>query len=174
LKYLSLSHPVAGQASTSSSTPTQLTDVHSIKSSANQNGNQQPRGNKRKGRGNNCKGGKNNNKAKDDTNNDRSNTSADEGKKEKQKVNFPCKICKDDHLTCLCPKIEESSRLLSQPHVVLTNLFPHNQHMSSGTPNTRNASNESQNPLAREGGHLGVNMVKSHIDVTTQSHDYDS
>jgi hypothetical protein len=68
-----------------------------------------------KGRGNNHKGGKNNNKAKDDTNNDRSNINAGEGKKEKGKVNFPCKLCKYDHLTHLCPKIEEASRILSQP-----------------------------------------------------------
>jgi hypothetical protein len=71
--------------------------------------------NRRKGRGNNRKGGKNNNKAKDDTNNDRLNNNASEGKKEKWKVKFPCKLCKDDHLTNLCPKIKESSRLLSQP-----------------------------------------------------------
>jgi hypothetical protein len=116
LKYLSLSQPVAGQASTSSSTTTQSTDVHSVQSSSNPNGNQQPGGNKRKGRGNNRKGGKNNNnKSKDDNNNDKSNNNVGEGKKEKWKVKFPCKLCKDDHLTHLCPKIEEASRLLSQP-----------------------------------------------------------
>jgi hypothetical protein len=49
LKDLSLIQPVAGQASTSSSTPTQSADVHSVQSSANPNGNQQPRGNKMKG-----------------------------------------------------------------------------------------------------------------------------
>jgi hypothetical protein len=84
--------------------------------------------------GNNCKGGKNNNKAKDNTNNDRSNNNAGEGKKEKRKVKFPCKLCKYDHLTHLCPKIEESSRLLSQSPIVLKNPFPHNQHMASGPP----------------------------------------
>ena len=89
-------------------------DVHSIQSLANPNGNQKLGGNRRKGKGNNSKGGKNNNKAKDDTNNDRSNNNAGEGKKEKWKVKFPCKICKDDHLTHLCPKIKEASRLLSQ------------------------------------------------------------
>jgi hypothetical protein len=51
---------------------------------------------------------KNNNKYKDDTNNDRSNNNVGEGMKEKQKVKFPCKLCKDDHLTHLCPKNEES------------------------------------------------------------------
>jgi hypothetical protein len=44
LKYLSLSQPVAGKASASSSTPTQSTYVHYVQSSANPNGNQQPGG----------------------------------------------------------------------------------------------------------------------------------
>jgi hypothetical protein len=98
--------------------------VHSVQSSTNPNGNQQLGGNRKKGRGNNRKGGRNNNKAKDNTNNDRSNNNVGEGKKEKWKVKFPCKLCKDDHLTHLCPKLEEASRLLSQPPTVLTNPFP--------------------------------------------------
>jgi hypothetical protein len=89
-------------------------------------------------------------------------------------VKFPCKLCKYDHLTHLCPKIEEASRLLSQPPTVLTNPFPHNQHMASGTSNTGNASSGSQNPSTHEGGHLCVNMVKSQIDVATRSRDYGS
>jgi hypothetical protein len=141
---------------------------------ANPNGNQQPRGNIRKGRGNNRKGGKNNNKAKDNTNNDRSNNNVGEGKKEKQKVKFPCKLCKYDHLTHLCPKIKEALSLLSKPPIVLRNPFPHNQHMASGSSNIRNASSGSQNPSTHEGDHLCDNMVKSHIDVATRSHDYDS
>jgi hypothetical protein len=94
-----------------SSTPTQLADVHSVQSSTNPNGNQQPGGNKRKGRGSNRKGGKNSNKPKDNGNNEKSNNNAGEGKKEKRKVKFPCKICTDDHLTHLCPKIVEVVRL---------------------------------------------------------------
>jgi hypothetical protein len=89
-------------------------------------------------------------------------------------VKFPCKLCKDDHLTHLCPKLEEASRLLSQPPIVLTNLFPHNQHMASGSSNTRNASSGNQNPSTHEGDHLCVNMVKSQINVATRSHDYGS
>jgi hypothetical protein len=89
-------------------------------------------------------------------------------------VKFPCKLCKDDHLTHLCPKIEESLRLLSQLLIVLTNPFPHNQHMALGSSNTENVSSGSQNPLTHEGGHICVNMVKSQIDVATRSHDYGS
>jgi hypothetical protein len=174
LKDLSLNQSVAGQAKASSST-TPSVDVHSVQSSSNPNGNQQPGGNKRKGRGNNHKGGKNNNnKAKDNNNNDKSNNNVGEGKKEKRKVKFPCKLCKDDHLTHLCPKIEEASRLIAQQPVVLTNPFPHNQNMASGTSNTGNASSGSQNPSAHDGGHLCINMVKSQIDVATRSHDYGS
>jgi hypothetical protein len=135
--------------------------VHSVQSSTNPNGNQQPGGNRNKGRGNNHKGGRNNNKTKDNTNNDRSNNNDGEGKKEKWKVKFPCKLCKYDHLTHLCPKLEEASRLLSQPPIVLTNLFPHNQHMALGSSNTRNASSGNQNPSTHEGDCLCVNMVKS-------------
>jgi hypothetical protein len=71
LKDLSLRQPIVGKALASSSTLTQSTDVYSIQSSTNPNGNQQLGGIRRKGRDNNRKGGKNNNKSKDDTNNDR-------------------------------------------------------------------------------------------------------
>jgi hypothetical protein len=166
-KYLSLSQPVAGQASDPSSTTTQSVDVHYVQSSYNPNGNQKMGGNKKKGRGNTRNGGKNNNKSKDDTNNDRSNNNVGEGKKENRKVKFHCKLCKDDHLTHLCPKIEEALRLLSQPRAILKKLFPHNQHMALRTSNTGNASSRSQNPSEHEGGHLCVNMVKYQIDVAT-------
>jgi hypothetical protein len=92
LNDLSLRHPIAGQALNLFSTPIQSVDVISIQLSTNPNGNQQPGGNIKKGRCNNHKGGKNNNKSKDDSNNDRLNNNVGEGKKEKQKVKFPCKI----------------------------------------------------------------------------------
>jgi hypothetical protein len=82
-----------------------------VQSSKNPNGNQQLGENKKKGR-NNCKGGKNNNKPKDNGNNEKMNNNAGEGKRERCKVKFPCNICTDDHLTHLCPKLAESSRLL--------------------------------------------------------------
>jgi hypothetical protein len=56
LKDLSLSQLVVGQDLTSSSTLTQSSNVNSIQSSMNPNGNQQLGGNIKKGRGNNCKG----------------------------------------------------------------------------------------------------------------------
>jgi hypothetical protein len=89
-------------------------------------------------------------------------------------VKFPCKLCKEDHLTHLCPKIEEASRLIAQHPVVLTNPFPHNQNMTSGASNTRNASSGSQNPSAHDGGHQCINMVRSEISVATRTHDYGS
>jgi hypothetical protein len=57
---------------------------------------------------------------------------------------------------------------------VLTNPFPHNQHMDLGSSNTKNVSSGNQNPSTHEGDHLCVNMVKSQIDVATRSRDYDS
>jgi len=86
-------------------------------------------------------------------------------------VKFPFKICKYDHLTHLCPKIEESVRLLLKPLVVLTNLFMHNQHVAIGSSNIGNASSGSQNSSTHEVDRLCVNMVKSQIDVATQSFD---
>jgi hypothetical protein len=128
LKELSLNQSIGGQDSSMSSTPTQSVDVHSMQSSTNLNGNQQTRGNKRKGHGNNHKGGRknNNNKPKENVTNEKLNNNVGEGKKERRKVKFPCKICNDEHLTHLCPKLMEVKRLLSLPPIVLTNPFPHN------------------------------------------------
>jgi hypothetical protein len=145
-----------------------------VQSSTNPNGKQQPGRNRKKGQGNNCKGGINNKNAKDNANNDRLNNNVGECKKEKGKVKFPCKLCKDDHLTHLFPKLEESLRLLSQPPVVLTNPFPHNHHMDSSSSHTKNVSSGNQNPPAHEGDHLCVNMVKDQIDVATRSCGYGS
>jgi hypothetical protein len=130
LKELSINQSVGGPASSVSSNPTQSVDVHFVQSSTNPNGNQQPRENKKKEHNNNRKGGKNNNKPKDNSNNEKSNNNVGEGKKERWKVLFPCKFCTDDHLTHLCPKLLEATRLLSLPPIVLTNPFPHNQHMA--------------------------------------------
>jgi hypothetical protein len=101
LKYLSLNLSVEGPSSSVYSTPSQLVDVHFVQSSTNLNDNKQPGGNKKKGRGNNHRGGNNNNKPKDNGNNEKSNYNVGKGKKERRKVNFPCKICTDDHLTHL-------------------------------------------------------------------------
>jgi hypothetical protein len=149
-----------------SSNPTQSMDVHSMQSSTNPNGNQQLRGNKKKGRNNNHKGGKNN-KPKDNGNNENMNNNVGEGKKERCKVNFPYKLCTNDHLTHLCPKLVEDVRLLSLPPIVLTNPFPHNQHMASISSNDGNVVSESQNPPAQDGDHFCINMVKYEINVAT-------
>jgi hypothetical protein len=131
-----------GPASSVPSKPTQSTDVHSVQSFKNPNGDQQPDGNKRKGR-NNRKGGKNGNKPKEKDNNGKKNDNAGEGKKEKIKVKFPCKLSIDENLTHLCPKLAEAARLLNLPPDVLTNPFPHNQHLASSSLNARNAPNGS-------------------------------
>jgi hypothetical protein len=63
-------------------------------------------------------------------------------------------------------------RILSQTPTVLTNPFPHNQHMALSSSNARNAVSGNQNPLAHEGDYLCVNMVKSQINVATRSRGY--
>jgi hypothetical protein len=153
--------------------PTQSVDEHSVQLSTGPNGNQQPGGNKKKGCNNNCKGGKNN-KPKDNGNNERMNNNVREGKKERRKVKFPCNICIDNHLTHLCPKLAEVASLLSLPPIVLTNPFPHSQHMDSSSSNSRNVVSGSQNPPTQYSDHLCINMVKSQVNVATRSCDYNS
>ena len=34
-------------------------------------------------------------------------------KQTKRKVKFPCKLCKEDHLTHLCPHMEDASRFIA-------------------------------------------------------------
>ena len=81
---------------------------------SSQKGNQQHGGKKKKGK----KGDGNQNKPKP-TNN------ADGGKKDKNKVNFPCKLCQGDHLTYKCPLMEQAQKLLkNQQPVVLKDPFP--------------------------------------------------
>ena len=62
-----------------------------------QKGNQQPGGKKKRGK----KGERNQNKQKPANN-------ADGGKKEKKKVKFPFKLCHEDHLSHLCPLMEQA------------------------------------------------------------------
>jgi hypothetical protein len=173
LKNLSLNQSTGGPTSSVSSNPTQSTDVHSVQSSKNRNGGQQPGRNKRKGR-NNHKGGKNGSKPKDKDNNGKSNDNAKEGKKEKHKVKFPCKLCTDDHLTHLCPKLTEAVRLLKPPSAVLTNPFPRNQHLASRSSNTENATGRRENPPSQDGNHACIKMVNAKIDIATRSRDYSS
>ena len=65
----------------------------------NKKGNQQPERNKKKGK-NNHKGGNRNENA---NNNDKNAHDASGDKQAKRKVKFPCKLCKEYHITYLCP-----------------------------------------------------------------------
>ena len=120
-----LNQSTSGKA-TASSQPAQTTNVLSVQSS-DQKGNQQPRRNRKKGK-NNRKGG---NKNENANSNDKNGQNARGDKQAKRKVKFPCKLCKDDHLTYLCPRIDEASRFLAQGLAVLTNPLPHNHNMNS-------------------------------------------
>ena len=93
--------------------------------SSDQKGNQHPERNKKNGK-NNRKGGNRNKNA-----NNGKNTRDSRGNKQaKHNVKFSCKLCKDDHLTYLCPRIDEASRFLAQGPAVLTNPLPHYQNMN--------------------------------------------
>jgi hypothetical protein len=136
--------------------------------------NQKLGGNKRKGINNNCKCGNTNknNKDKENQNNDNFGNNVGYGNKEKWKVMFPWKLCKEDNFKNLCPKIEEALRLISQQPALLTNILLHNQIMASGTLNTRNTLGGGQNPLTHDGVHQCVNMVQYEIIIATKTRDY--
>ena len=85
-----------------------MASVLSVQSS-DQKGYQQPGRNKKKGK-NNCKGGNRNENA---NSNDKNAQNAGGDKKPKHKVKFPYKLCKDDHLTDLCPRMEDTSRFIA-------------------------------------------------------------
>ena len=91
-----------------SSQPTQSVSVLSVQSS-DLKGNQQPGQNKKKGK-NNRKGGNMNENV---NNNDKNTRNAGGDKQTKCKVNFPYNLCKEDHLTHLCPHMEYSSRFIA-------------------------------------------------------------
>jgi hypothetical protein len=154
-----------------SSNPTQSVDVHYVKLLTGSNGNQQPGGNKKKGC-NNHKCGRINNKPKDNGNNEKTKNNAREGKRERCKVKFPCKLCTDDHHIHLSPKLVEAARILSLLRAMLTNPFPHNQHMAPSSSNTGNVAGGSQNPLLQDNDHLFINMVDAKVNVATRSQDY--
>ena len=89
-------------------------------------------------------------------------------------MKFPCKLCAGDHLTHLCPKIQDAQRLLSQQgssstQAVLTNPFPQGQKLVVGA---------NQNPGASSGGTQegeipsNIFMMSAHVDVATRSRDY--
>ena len=128
MSQLSLNQSVSGQA-TASSLPTQSADVLSVQSS-NPKGSQQPGRNKKKGKNNRKVANKNDNETNDKKNN---NNNARGDKKPKRKVKFPCKLCGDDHLTHLCPRMEDSLKFISQGLYVFTNPLPNNQNINSRT-----------------------------------------
>ena len=159
----SINKSTSGQA-TASSQPGQTVNVLSVQSS-DQKGNQQPGWNRKKGK-NNRKGGNKNENSNSNNKNDR-NPGRD--KQAKRKVKFPCKLCKDDHLTYLFPRIDEASRFLAQGPTVLTNPLPHNQNMNSGTHDKFGGDQD----LTEGSGHGCINMVHT-MKVVTCAKDYGS
>jgi hypothetical protein len=57
---------------------------------------------------------------------------------------------------------------------MLTNPFPHNQHLASSSLNTGNAPGASQNPPPQDGDRVCINMVDAKIDIATRSRDHGS
>ena len=87
-------------------------------------------------------------------------------KQPKHKLKFPCKLCKDDHLTHLCPHMEDASKFIAQGLTMFTNPLPNNQNMNSRIVDPGCASGGAQNPSEVAPGHGCINMVKATKVVT--------
>ena len=74
-------------------------------------------------------------------------------KQPKCKVKFPCKLCKDDHLTHLCHCMEDASNFIAQGPDLFTNPLPNNQNMNSRTVDPGCAFGGTQNPPKVNSGH---------------------
>ena len=92
-------------------------------------------------------------------------------KKPKHKVKSPCKICGDDHLTHLCPPIEDASKFIVQRPAVLMNILPQNQNMISRTVDHGSALGGTPNPSDTVTSHGCINMMSTK-NVVTHSKDY--
>ena len=91
---------------------------------------------------------------------------ADGGKKEKKKVKFSCKLFHEDHLTHLCPLMEQDQKLLkAQQLAVLKDPLPQVQNSASasnvvgGTPNSPDPNY--------------INMVRSQTLLQTRNKNYE-
>ena len=85
-------------------------------------------------------------------------------------MKFPCKLCKDNHLTYLCPRMEDASRFIAQGPAVLMNSLPNNQNMNSRTIDPNCASGGNQNPPESNSGHGCINMVHTAKVVTHEKY----
>ena len=104
LHQLSLQTASNNQVTSSNPSASQTSSINAVQSD-NPKGNQNSNG-KNKGRGK-----KKNQDGKPDGNKSGNNVGG--GRNEsKKKVKFPCKLCSGDHLTHLCPNIEDAQRLL--------------------------------------------------------------
>ena len=94
-------------------------------------------------------------------NNNDKNTNDRGGKQSKCNVKFPCKLCKNNHLTHLCPHMEYALRFIAQCPAVLTNPLPKNQNMNLRTNDPHCASGKDQNPSKSNTSHGCINMVRA-------------
>ena len=87
-------------------------------------------------------------------------------KQPKHKVKLPCNLYKDNHLTHLCPRMEDASKFIAQGPIVFTNPLPNNQNMNLRTVDPGCASGKNQNPPEATSGHGCINMVHAAKVVT--------
>lgn len=166
LQQLSLQTASNNQVTSSNPPTSQTSSINAIQSD-NPKGNQNSNG-KKKGRGK-----KKNQDGKPGANKYGNNSGGGRNESRK-KVKFPCKLCSGDHLTHLCPKIEDSQHLLGQQgtsssQAVLTNPFPQGQQLLVGaSPNPGTSAGDNQEGEKSS----NVFMMGSNVQVATRSCDY--
>ena len=117
-------------------------------------------------------GGKNNEgkKGKGGQNKQKPIGNAKGGKKDKNKVKFPCKLCQEDHLTYQCPLMKQAHKLLKeQQPVILKDPFPQEQNATSSDPKNVGGT---QNALAIDQSY--INMSWSHTLLQTRAKNYET
>jgi hypothetical protein len=157
LQKFSIQHTTANQTTVLDAPPTQMSDVHTVKSK-NPKATQQPEGKKKqhkKGKGD-----------KKPTNN------AGGGTTEKRKVRYPCNLCAEDHLTHQCPQLAEAQKFVTQQQLaVLTNPFQHGQNLTQASTSVEGGS-QVPSPSSNNPASTNVYMMKGDAFISTRAYDY--
>jgi hypothetical protein len=87
-------------------------------------------------------------------------------------VRYPCNLCKEYHLTHLCPRLAEAQKFVTQQQpVVLTNPFQHGQNLTQASISTEGGS-QGPSPPMNNPASVNVYMVRGDAFILTRAHDY--
>jgi hypothetical protein len=87
-------------------------------------------------------------------------------------VRYPCKLCMEDNLTHLCPRLVEAQSFVTQQQpAVLTNPFQHGQKITQASTSTEGGI-QGPSPSLNNPTSANVYMVKGDDFISTRAHDY--